>query len=129
MKLKRGFTIIEALIAIFLIVILLVSIFGMFASTRRSMQLSENHVKAAFFGQNLLENIRRFGFDNISPTPTTGTYTFAGLDNGKPFSQLVNYSINVTNQDTDKKLVWVTLTWTEATGNKQVILETLLVKL
>ena len=36
--------------------------------------------------------------------------------------------INVQSVDTDKKLVWVTLTWNEKSGQKNVTLETLFAK-
>jgi prepilin-type N-terminal cleavage/methylation domain-containing protein len=126
MNSNRGFTLIEALVSIALIVLAVTLIFGMFPQTRLAMQLSENRSSAAFFGRSLINNLAVSGFDNMQNA--SGTYTFSGTDNGRPFTFPVNYTITVQLIDTDKKLVWVTITWKEKSGSKQVIVETLFTK-
>lgn len=121
----RGFTLLEVLVAVFILVIFLVVVFNIFPVTRHALQLSENHLNAAFLGQSLLEEARTAGFSSI--VPISGSRTFSGTDNGNPFTQTINYSVSLQSLDIDKKRVWAMLLWREFTGSKQIVLETTIV--
>lgn len=127
MKRYKGFTLVESLISIFLLVFALMAIMNVFTCTRSGVQLSENRINAAFWGNSLLNDMASAGFDNIKTS--SGTYDFAGTDNGAPFLQKVSYTINVTDVNADMKQVWITLTWQEHSGSKRVVLESLFTNL
>jgi len=118
---------VETIVALCVLLLVVVIVLSVFSTARRGVQLSENHVNAALLGRSLLEDARRGGFDRA--VPGTGTTTLAGLNNGSSFSQAFHYSTSVQALGAGKKLVWVDVTWHEATGDKKVTLETLLVKL
>lgn len=126
MNRQSGFSLIESLISLFLLLFSLLFLFGVFSSLRRGEQLSEDRVNASMVGRSLLSGAAKGGFDAIAAS--SGVYTLNGTNDGKPFSAAFNYMINVQSVDTDKKLVWVTLTWNEKSGQKNVTLETLFAK-
>lgn len=122
---KKGFTLVETLVAMSLIFIMLVFIITLFTTVRKGFHLSENHVNAAFLGRTLLSDAQKTAFPSI--ISSFGTKTFTGIDNNAPFSQKINYNLNVQTLDTDKKIVTAIMTWNESTGSKRVILETVIV--
>ncbi|MCD6310608.1 MAG: hypothetical protein J7M18_07815 [Candidatus Eremiobacteraeota bacterium] len=122
---KRGFALAETLVVMVLIILLLLFIIILYSTTHRGLRLYENHVNAAFLGKSLLDDARKSGFDNI--LPAVGNYTFNTVKDGKEASQTINYNLDVQDIDTDKKLVWATMTWHEASGDKEVVLETIIV--
>ncbi|MGV8121365.1 MAG: prepilin-type N-terminal cleavage/methylation domain-containing protein [Candidatus Xenobiia bacterium LiM19] len=126
MNRQSGFSLIESLISLFLLLFSLLFLFGVFSSLRRGEQLSENRVNASMAGKSLLSGAARGGFDAIAAS--SGVYTLNGTNDGKPFSAAYSYTLNVQSVDTDKKLVWVTLTWDEKSGRKNVTLETIYTK-
>ncbi len=126
MRKSRGFSLVEALVSFLLIMIAGIVILGAFPSARKGLQLSENHVNAAYLGKSLLDDVRRTGFD--SAAPLSGTYDYKGLDNGAAFSQRFTYNVYLETISSTKKRVRAEVSWKESTGNKNVILETLLVK-
>lgn len=123
---KKGFSMVEAVVSLFLIIIAAFVLLKVFPASRKGLQLSENHVNAAYIGRGLLDDVRRKGFD--AAVPSSGTVDYKGLDNGAPFSQSFNYSVNVQADGTTKKFVWVDMTWKEATGSKKITLETIIIK-
>lgn len=127
MRSSRGFTLIEALMALVLISLMVVSIFGVFPQTRKGLAHSGNRVRAALLGKSLIEEQRCRGFDAIAAR--TGIYSYQGVNNGAPFSQSIDYSVNVQNVGADKKQVWIVLTWPDQDGTGRLTLETVVVKL
>lgn len=121
---NKGFSFIEALISLFILFLLVAFIIGVFPTIRKALQLSENHTYASYIGTSLLDDLRRNGFTNASSY--SGSVNLSGLKNGNPFLQTINYSVNVQQPDTDKKSATATMSWRESTGNKQIILETIL---
>lgn len=123
---SHGFTLIETLMSIGLIVVMISFLVSVFPTARKGLQLSENHMNAAFLGRSVIDGVRAAGFD--SAASSTGSVAFTGTDNGAPFSQTINYAVTVTSVDTDQKQVVITLSWHEAMGDKQIVVETLMVK-
>lgn len=123
--LSKAYTLLEVLVAVFVLVIFIVVVFDIFPVTRRALALSENHLNAAFLGNSLLEQARTAGFNNIAPT--SGSRTFSGTDNGNAWTQTIQYNVEVQSLSADKKRIWATMTWHDFTGDKQVVLETTIV--
>ena len=126
MRNKRGFTIVESLVAIFLATLLTIFIFGNFTNTKRGLYHSENAVNASIVGQSVLNDARRTGFDTV--TNLTGTQTINGMENGRAAYQQYNYSLNVESVTPDKKMLWVTVTWSESGQTHKLVIETLMAK-
>lgn len=123
---QKGFSLVEAVVSLFLIVLAAFVLLKVFPSSRKGLQLSENHVNAAYMGRGLLDDVRRKGFDAASPS--SGTFEYKGVNNSAPFSQSFNYSVNIEASGTTKKFVWVDITWKESTGSKKITLETIIIK-
>lgn len=126
MSKERGFSLVEAIVALFLVIITAIVLLNIFPASRKGLQLSENRVSAASLGSSILEDARKKKFDNISTS--TGSFEYKGTDNGSPFSQNFNYKLNVQLVNPDTKLLWVDVTWTEATGSKKATVETIRTK-
>lgn len=123
---RRGFSILEAVVALGLIVMAALILVQVFPSSRKGLQLSESHVHASYAARSLLDEARRAGFDSVAPRG--GDFTQQGIIDGAATTQAFLYSVDVANLDGERKLVWATVTWREATGSKKVVLETLLTK-
>jgi len=126
MKKNCGFSLVEALVAIFIIVILLVFVMNVFPFVYKGLQLSENHTSAAFLGRSLLEKARRTAFDEI--LPYSGSKTFETIKNGKKIKLKMDYEVKVNIMAEDKKAVWAVVSWNENRGKKKVVLETIIVR-
>jgi len=74
---KKGFTLIEVMVTLFLIVVMIISIFSVFPQTRKGLAHSEARVNAAILGRSILDNQRSLGFDFL--TSLTGTTTYNRL--------------------------------------------------
>ena len=126
MKKEFAFSLVEALVAIFIIVILLIAVMNIFPVVSKGLQLSENHISAAVLGRSLLENARTMYIDDIKPY--SGSQTISGLKNGRTFTLKMDYSLNVKELvQGQKKQVWVAVKWNEVGLKKQVILETIII--
>jgi prepilin-type N-terminal cleavage/methylation domain-containing protein len=129
MRTTRGFTLVETLVAIALLVILMVFILTMFSTTRQAMRLSENHTNAAFLGRMVLNEVYGAGFDNMVST-SKRTYSLQGVNEGNPWVMNFDYQVFVQADSVynDKKTVWVTIEWQEKKDKKKVTVETVYVK-
>lgn len=123
---RLAFSLVETIMALLILVIIFVFVFSVFSTTRKGLQLSENHMNAAFIGRTLIDEIRRGGFDGA--VARTGETTLKGMNDGNPFAQTFHTSVFVESTDADRKLVWVDVAWREATGDKRITVETILVK-
>lgn len=121
-----GFTIVESLLAAFIIILLWFTVFSVFSTVKKGMNHSESYYMAAFLGKTLMENARGAGFDNVSSY--SGSQAINGVSNGAQFVLNISYVVNVTLLSPTKKRVWTVMSWQDGSSNKQVVLETLLVK-
>jgi prepilin-type N-terminal cleavage/methylation domain-containing protein len=127
MKIRRsGFSLLEVMISMFLLTILGLFVFNLFPVIRRGMQFTENQIYAAYLGKSLLEQARASGFDALAPS--SGSQTLSGTDNGVLFTQTINYTVSINSVTTGEKRIFATMTWHEATGNRRMVIETLLAK-
>ena len=122
----RGFSLIENIVALALMLVVIIFVFNVFVVTRKGVQLSENRANASSLGRSLLDDVRRAGFDKA--VTASGSQVFAGSSDGNAFSQTVKWTRNVQDVDGHKKIVWVAVSWHEASGDKQVVVETVLQK-
>ena len=122
-----GFSLVEALVAIFIIVILLAFVVNLFPFVYKGLQLSEDHLNAAYLGRSLLEQARRTYFEEI--VPYSGSRTYETIKNGRKIDLKMDYKFEVSTFDEDEKQVWITLTWGDSSNKKKVILETIIVNI
>jgi len=126
MKKEVAFSLIEALVAIFIIVILLIAVMNVFPAVYKGLQLSENRMSAATLGRSLLEQARNTYIDDIKAY--SGSQTVTGLKNGKTFTLKMDYNLSVKELvKGQKKQVRATVKWNDEGRNKQVILETIII--
>lgn len=122
----RGFSLVEAIVSLFLVIITAIVLLNIFPASRKGLQLSENRINAASLGSSILEDARKKKFDSISAS--TGSLEYKGTDNNAPFSRVFNYKLNVQLINPDTKLLWVEVTWTEGKDSKKAIVETIRTK-
>jgi len=123
---QKGFSVIEALVALMLTVMMVFFIFSMFPNTQKALVLSENHVSAANIARALLMEARKTGFDTVAAS--SGQKIITGFNNGMQYNRVYSYSVNVQSVNTKKKLVWVNVAWHESGKSKYVVMETIMVK-
>lgn len=123
---KYGFTIIETMLSMSIIFVLWFTIFSLFSFVRQGLHLSETHYNAAFLGKSLLNDANSLPFNEV--IPLSGSQTLTGTYNGASFNQIISYNIFVEVIASNKKRVWAVMNWREPSGNKQVVLETIIVR-
>lgn len=125
MSKKRGFSIIEALVAIFVATILTIVVFGNFTNIRQGLNHSENTVNASIVGRNVLSDARRKGFSEIAEY--SGTQSVTGLESNRSSYRQYDYKLNFQAVSPDKKRLWVDVTWSESGKQRKLTVESLAV--
>ncbi|HXE71445.1 MAG TPA: hypothetical protein VNO81_02195 [Candidatus Nitrosotenuis sp.] len=120
-----GFNLIEVLISVFLLAMAVLFVFSVFPQARQSAELHANHARAAYVARQLLQELTGTPFSAIASG--SGDRTFNFTSDGQPASLTIHYEVNVQNQDIDKKLVWIVLTWDEQGRQRRLVVETLMV--
>ncbi|MBI3928644.1 MAG: prepilin-type N-terminal cleavage/methylation domain-containing protein [Armatimonadetes bacterium] len=120
----RGFTLVEVLVSMALIVLVLVFSVRLFPLLNRGVQLSATHSQAAALGQSLLERERNRPFDAIAPY--RGSHGLSSVRDGNEAIVKLEYSVDTTVLEPNCRRVWVELEWSETGGRKKVVLETIL---
>lgn len=121
---REGFTLVEVVVALGLIGVLLVFVLTVFPALHQGARLAENHANAAFLGQSLLNQQRARGFAGVAAR--TGSWTFPVTVDDRVVQQQMSYQVDVQALDSHRKRIWVTMTWSDRTGAKKVVVETLL---
>lgn len=127
MRKQRGFTLIESMVAVVLLVLLIGFIFTIFISTRRGLNLSENHTTATMLARSILNGLYGSGYDNIYSV-SEETYSIYGINNGEFWEMKYKYSVQVLKDTPPNcKTVWVNVKWDKPNTVKQdqVIVETI----
>ncbi|MGV8121563.1 MAG: prepilin-type N-terminal cleavage/methylation domain-containing protein [Candidatus Xenobiia bacterium LiM19] len=127
MRRRQGFTLVEAMVTMFLIALMVVALLNVFPRIRKGSARSEVRMNAAFLGKSLMDTVRSNGFNKAASS--SGTMTFSGLNNGNSTTQKIDYSINVQTLSSNKKQVWIILSWNDAVGKGRLTMETIMVKL
>ncbi|MDQ7825073.1 MAG: hypothetical protein RDV48_19890 [Candidatus Eremiobacteraeota bacterium] len=124
-NMRRGATLMECLVSIFIICIAVFSVMKIIPVTGRAATQTDNRINAAYYAKSVIDDVRKAGFAKAAAT--SGTFVYSGLNDGKPFTQSFSYKADISLQDTDKKLITVTMTWTESGGGKRLVLQTIMV--
>lgn len=125
MRRKGGFNLIEVLVSVFLLAMAVLFVFSVFPQARQGAELHVNHARAAYIARQLLEELAAAEFASIAPSSGDRSFTFTS--DGRPASLTIHYEIQVQNQDVDKKLVWIELTWKEQGQPRRLVMETIMV--
>lgn len=138
MKKENGFSLIEVMVALFLLFMLLIFVFGTFITTRKALQFTEDRTNALFLGHSLLNDVRSLNYATLPAPPANpndcsnimnGSRTFNGMDNGASFSRVINYNVCVPQAvgiGAGGRLIRAIMTWTEDNQNKTLTMETLI---
>ena len=147
MRKKRGFSLIEVLLAIFLVVVCAFIVAATMPIANTSRAKASDLDKAMGLAQKQLEAIRGVGYANVTPaqlvsyglidsaTPTaTNTYSFtnsdsANLDNPARILTNGSGSVVVEQLDVDLRRVTVNVTWRDRVKYKTFSVGTLIANL
>jgi len=111
----KGFSLIEVVIALFILAICLLALAGLMVTTTRNSSFGGHMTEASTFAQDKLEQLRVSPWTGI----ITGTDTVTTTTPGAPGSGIV-YTRNWTvtpNGDGNQRWVSITLNWTDPTKN------------
>ena len=140
MRKKRGFTLIESLVALVLLVLVIGFIFTIFTSTRQGMKLSENHANAAMIGKSKLNELSAMVYETgmmyavgaVNKTGIemldlydnrTGSVFFEGYSNDRISMMRFEYQIDIDTINSsiyqDQRSAGVTVRWADKAPSKQ----------
>lgn len=126
-KSRKGFSLIETLIAMYLLLICVFFIISVFPASTLTNKAMENLILASTLARNKLEGLRTMNFDSI--LSFSGTSIYSGVKNGVNYAQDFSYNITVSSLNSNLKDILITVTWEEAKMNKTFKLESLQVRL
>lgn len=121
-KTPRGFSLAEALVAEFLMILALIFVISVFPILHKALLLAENRTRAASLAQSLLNLARTADFDSLAAS--SGNWTNSGVSDGKPFALRYDYQVQLRAQNPDLVWLWVTVRWTDGSGARQLTLQT-----
>ncbi len=127
----RGFTLIEALFAMVVIVIGLVGIFFLFQTALSNMTIAKTRMQCALLASNFLEEVKSFGYSNLPasssvsalstanpsritnfPSPFTGAYTLASASEDLDGDGSNDYADKSNNSTLKDLSIQITMTGT-----------------
>jgi len=128
---RDGFTLIEAVLSVFIISILVVAILGMFSFALRLVMENKLLVQAIALGEEKLEIIKNLSYDNVGTVSgiPSGVFPQNEIDNVNGTDYSINYYIvyvddpadGISPTDfsgTDYKKVRMQISWTGPMGNQ-----------
>ena len=118
MRKRSSFTLIEVLLAIFILEIGLLGIAGFYASSFKITKTARNETIASNLASGILDEELAIAYDNLTPVPLT---TFnSPFDNWQKKVDIAYVDANLTEQatDTHMKKITVTIYWQETGGEK-----------
>ena len=118
----RGFSLVEAMIAVLVLSLMTVTVLDIFPSSRRSLAQDLCRSGAAGVGRDLLEQARAADFATL--TDAAGTTTLSNQVNGQTVTQTICWQRHVSSVNSELKNVWVELTW----KGQRLVLETQIFK-
>jgi general secretion pathway protein I len=122
MNSKRGFSLLELIIAIAVLAVGLVGVLQIFPIGLRASQRAGMMTKASFLAQNKIEDVKLAGFDAITELPPK--IPLSGRDGDFEWAiKIDNISLAGVESNNNMKKVIVTVTWPErnATRSKEFI--------
>lgn len=129
MKVKRGFTFVELIIAIFLFSYGIISVMQIFPVNRKLLAQSALQTQASFLAEEQMENVQATDYPNL----TVGSFeprAFLPNTNGIFATQferstdvsLIDSTYNATATDVGLKKVVVTVYWVDGNVNRTYVL-------
>ena len=120
---KAGFTLLEAVIAIFVLGATATVFFAFLPTAIKTGKMVGNHQQASSLIQHKIDQLRGVGYGRltyteladagiIDPAPTTSPYSFAQVDGLGEIYITPVATVTVEDYNTQVKQVTVTLTWT-----------------
>lgn len=126
-----GFTLLEAVVALFLLFTTIVVSFSVVAQVRKAMHLSWSTSQAAFVARDVLNQERAVPYTQLVPTPgvtpspVSGAYTLRGVRDGQAFTQEMLYAATYALPTADTLQITVTVSWQDVGATRRLALETI----
>lgn len=124
---RRGFSLIEALVSLFLVSLILTIVMNIFATGRRAAVLAGTRSQALAVTRQALDQAVRQGYDKVAPG--SRQVTLSWKQDGREAVLEVVYQVQVQTLAPGRKSLWVDTSWKEADVVRKVTLETRVVKL
>ena len=118
----KGFTLVETVVALFILALLALFVTGVFPQLHRSVELSRGHSQAAHLGRSLLEAARRQEFPNLASW--SGACSIPGEVAGRISTLEFTYAVDVVELAPGLKRVGAEVRWTTSSGGKRVDVQT-----
>ncbi len=118
----KGFTLVETLVALFLLALLTIFVTGVFPQLHRSVELSRGHSQAAHLGRSLLEAARRQEFPNLASW--SGACTIPGEVAGRVSALEFTYAVEIIELEPGLKRVGAEVRWNTSSGGKRIDVQT-----
>lgn len=123
-KLNKGFTLVELLVSMVIIVICVIGLMNLSIVITRNNVKNEIRNKAVEIVTNYVDNMTDQNFDDI----TVGNFTDTDNATIRSFSATYTISGNVTSPSTDEKDINATISWTYREKNYNYNIETVVTK-
>ncbi|MEW6279362.1 MAG: hypothetical protein AB1758_12105 [Candidatus Eremiobacterota bacterium] len=123
---RRGFTLVEAILAFFLLVVAFLVLFSIFSGGARHAVQSRNRTVAMVYAQSFLEEVRAHPYGQPEPEAwkQARVYPVAVYVEGRPQTMEFNQEVTYRNEsfvkssvDQDVDEVTLRLTWREGLGD------------
>ncbi len=124
LKAQRGFTLIEIMIAIFILVIALSGLIGVTVMAIKGNDFSKRMTTATTLAKDMMEQVKNTSYDNL-PAVTTTTYDYLnaeGTATGSYFTRKL--TVTVATPAANMKTIEVEVSWSWG-GTRKVALQTI----
>lgn len=115
-KKRRGFTLVEMLVAMSVIGFILVAAFGTVAQALQTVETSRDYARVAQILQSEMEDVRTMSWSTVSALPLLESIDLNAEFNDAFGSRYQAYRI-VTARSTDQKQIYILVRWTDSRGN------------
>lgn len=124
-KVRRGFSLVEVVVAVFLLAMAVLMFGAFYPTASRSSRMSGNHSQAISEVQHKVDQLRAIGYGRltyselraagvIDATPNTLPYSFTAVDGLQNLLPNASGTINISPAGTDLMQVTVRVTWSGA---------------
>jgi len=127
---KRGFSLIEVMVALALLCIAFMFLLSCVPLIASGVRSSENLKNATVVGNNIMERMRNTTFSQLKSVMKSGECSFSGSSNGVAYISKYMYSTDVSAVPEDKgeqsmENIVVTVTWKENGKDKSIQFQTI----
>ncbi|MHC9544430.1 MAG: prepilin-type N-terminal cleavage/methylation domain-containing protein [Vulcanimicrobiota bacterium] len=127
---KRGFTLIEVMVALALLCIAFMFLLSCIPLVASGIKSSENLKNATIVGSNIMERMRNTAFSQLKSVMKSGECSVSGVSNGVAYSTQYLYDTDVSAVPEDSgeqsmENVVVTVSWKEKGKDKSIKFQTI----